>query len=52
MLVYLTCCCSAMQETIRANLCKLLEAHPSVINIKVGAAGVELPTLSVKLAKP
>jgi hypothetical protein len=26
-------CC--LQENIRANLCKLLEAHPSVINIKV-----------------
>jgi 2C-methyl-D-erythritol 2,4-cyclodiphosphate synthase len=26
-----------LQENIRANLCKLLEAHPSVINIKVCA---------------
>lgn len=24
-----------LQENIRANLCKLLDAHPSVINIKV-----------------
>lgn len=26
---------SPHKETIRANLCRLLDAHPSVINIKV-----------------
>lgn len=29
------CQYGCLQENIRANLCKLLDAHPSVINIKV-----------------
>ena len=27
-----------LQDSIRANLCELLKAHPSVINIKVSAS--------------
>lgn len=30
------CAPCRLQENIRANLCKLLDAHPSVVNIKVG----------------
>jgi hypothetical protein len=30
-----SCARVRVQENIRANLCKLLDAHPSVINIKV-----------------
>jgi 2-C-methyl-D-erythritol 2,4-cyclodiphosphate synthase len=31
---------SPHKEAIRENLCKLLGAHPSVVNIKVGALGM------------
>lgn len=33
---------SPHKENIRNNLCKLLQAHPSVINIKVGGVGAGL----------
>ena len=35
---------SPHKETIRANLCRLLDAHPSVINIKVRCSNVAWPS--------
>jgi 2C-methyl-D-erythritol 2,4-cyclodiphosphate synthase len=37
---------SFLQDSIRANLCELLKAHPSVVNIKVRAMSSPAPAAS------